>query len=389
MIRPLDGYIVSQAAADRVVAPVAEDLGPDERDRILASNPDTSLFLLTEQPAARATARNYLDRVTSDGTFQPTGGWWVYRITDGDHRQTGVVAEVSVEAYESNRIMRHENTVAEVANHVADALDEMGGSVHPVSLVYRRQAAVDRIVAGVVDEPPAVRVQRGDRGQEAWPVADPGELAAALESVPTLYIADGHHRSAAAAVLAERYQAGPETARSHFLAALFPDTDMRVLSYHRCLHLRAYSPAEILAAIARHFPIAAIEEPSDGHGVPDPGEVWLCVEGSWYTLNLPHNPDEGPTAALDAARLQHQILGPICDVADPRTDPRLNYVPGSIPLPEMATACGAQAGISFVTRPPTVDDVIAVSDAGGVMPPKSTWFSPKIGAGIFLRRLDG
>jgi uncharacterized protein (DUF1015 family) len=389
VIRPLDGYIVSQEAADRVVAPVTEDLGPDERDTILTSNPDTSLYLLTEQPTARARARDYLDRVTSDGTFQPSHGWWVYRITDGDHRQTGVVAEVAVDAYESGRIMRHENTVAEVASHVADALDEVGGSTHPVSLVYRRQAAIDRIVAQVVTEAPAVRVQRGDRAQEAWPVTDADELVTALDSVPTLYIADGHHRSAAAAVLAERYRGEKGTARSHFLAVLFPDTHMRVLSYHRCLHLRAYSPAEILAAIARHFPIAAIPEPVDDFSVPDPGEVWVCVEGSWYTLNLPHNPDEGPTAGLDASRLQHQILGPICDVADPRTDPRLNYVPGSVPLPAMAADCGAQAGISFVTRPPTVDDVIAVSDAGGVMPPKSTWFSPKIGAGIFLRRLDG
>lgn len=389
MIRPFDGYVVSQHAAERVVAPVAEDLNAAERDRILATNPDTSLFLLTEQPAARAEARRYLERVTADGTFQPADGWWVYRITDGEHRQTGVVAEVAVAAYESNRIRRHENTVAEVATLVADALQEVGGSTHPVSLVYQRMEAVDEIVARVVTDPPLVRVQRGIRAQEAWKVDDPGQLATVLDSIPNLYIADGHHRSAAAAVLAERARLEPVGARSHFLAVLFPDTDMRTLSYHRCLHLRAYTPAEILAAIARHFPIEAMPEPSDaGNGIPGPGEVWFCAEGDWYTLDLPHTPDEGPTSALDAARLQHQILGPICDVADPRTDPRLIYVPGSVPLPQLARVCGDQAGISFVTRPPTVDDVIAVSDAGGVMPPKSTWFTPKIGAGLFLRTLD-
>lgn len=391
MIRPFAGYIVSQPVAERVVAPVAEDLSEEARDSILATNPDTSLFLLTEEPAARARGRRYLERVTSDGTFQPADGFWVYRITDGDHRQTGVVAEVAVTAYDSNRIRRHEHTVAEVASLVADAIDEVGGSTHPVSLVYRRTTAVDEVVARVVAGPPLVHVQRGDRAQEAWKVSDPGDLAKALDSIPTLYIADGHHRSAAAAVLAHRSEAEPEAARAHFLAVLFPDTDMRTLSYHRCLRLRAYSPAEILAAIARHFPIAVMSEPSDGgvtNGIPGPGEVWLCAEGAWYTLDLPHNPDEGPTSALDAARLQHQILGPICDVADPRTDPRLVYVPGSVPLSDLASACGNQAGISFVTRPPTVDDVIAVSDAGGVMPPKSTWFTPKIGAGIFLRTLD-
>jgi len=384
VIRPLDGYVVRAGAAERVVAPVAEDLSPSERDRILATNPDTSLFLLTEVPEARAHAREYLDRVTGDGTFQPTAGWWVYRITDGTHIQTGVVAEVAVAAYESDRIRRHEHTVAEVAGHLADALEEVGGSTHPVSLVYRSDPAIDEIVSRVVVTAPEVHVERGDRIQEAWRVdGDPG-LGTALEAIPTLYIAGGHHRSAGAAVLARRSPLELESVRSHFLAVLFPDDQMKTLSYHRCLHLPVRSPAEVLATIARHFPIRPLTDVGE---TPEPGEVWVCSEGSWYSLRLPHFADEGPTSALEAARLQHQILGPICDVADPRTDPRLNYVPGSVPLDMLADECGAQAGLSFVTRPPTVDDVMAVSDAGGVMPPKSTWFTPKIGAGIFLRRL--
>lgn len=386
MIRPFDGYVVTAGAADRVVAPVAEDLNPAERDRILATNPDTSLFLLTEAPEGRSHAREYLERVTGDGTFEPTTGWWVYRITDGDHRQTGVIAEVAVAAYESNRLLRHEHTVAEVAEHLADAFEEVGGSTHPVSLAYRADPVIDGIVAQVTAATPEVRVERGGRIQEAWRAESDLGLGAALEAIPELYIADGHHRSAAAAVLAHRSPPELESIRSHFLAALFPDDQMKTLSYHRCLHLPDHSPAEILTAIARHFPIQP--RPDVGE-IPASGELWVCSEGSWYSLQLPHFADEGPTSALEAARLQHQILGPICDVADPRTDPRLNYVPGSVPLDVLAAECGAQAGLSFVTRPPTIADVMAVSDAGGVMPPKSTWFTPKIGAGIFLRRLDG
>jgi uncharacterized protein (DUF1015 family) len=385
VIRPLDGYVVSPAAADRVVAPVAESLHPEERDRILATNPDTSLFLLTEDAEARSHARDYLDRVTSDGTFRPTAGWWVYRITDEDHQQTGIVAEVAVTAYESDRIRRHEHTIAEVAGHVADTLEEVGGSTHPVSLTYRHDPVIDAIVADAVTTEPVLRIAREHRVQETWKVdGDPG-LGAALDAIPVLYIADGHHRSAGAAVLAGREASGLADIRSHFLAVLFPDTDMRTLSYHRCLHLPDHAPAEVLAAIARHFPMQRLPDPA---GVPEPGETWLFAEGTWYTLRLPHASEEGPTSALDASRLQYQILGPICDVADPRADPRLNYVPGNVPLDVLARNCGEQAGLGFVTHPPSVDDVMAVSDAGGIMPPKSTWFAPKIGAGIFLRRLD-
>jgi uncharacterized protein (DUF1015 family) len=309
----------------------------------------------------------------------------VYRITDEAHQQTGIVAEVAVTAYESDRIRRHEHTVAEVAGHVADTLDEVGGSTHPVSLIYRHDPVIDKIVAAAVTTEPALRLAREGRIQETWKVdGDPG-LGAALDAIPALYIADGHHRSAGAAALSHREAPGLADIRSHFLAVLFPDTDMRTLSYHRCLHLPDHSPAEVLAAIARHFPMKRLPSP---RGVPDPGETWLFAEGTWYAVRLPHGTEEGPTSALDASRLQYQILGPICDVADPRADPRLNYVPGNVPLHILAGACREQAGLGFVTHPPSVDDVIAVSDAGGIMPPKSTWFTPKIGAGIFLRRLD-
>lgn len=385
MIRPLVGYVVSPDAADRVVAPVAEHLSPTEREEILAANPDTSLFLLTEAASGRARARRYLQRVIEDGTFQPTSGYWVYRISEGGHSQVGVVAEVAVAAYETELIRRHEHTVAEVADHLADALEEVGGSTYPVSLMYRSDPAIDELIAAITEAPPWIRVAAGERIQEAWDAGGDRRLPAALERIRALYIADGHHRSAGAAALARRALGAPHDTRSHFLAVLFPDSQMQTLSYHRCLHLPHHEPSDVLAAIARQFPIRPLEEPG---AAPDPGEVWVSCEGAWYTLRLPHGPEEGPVSALDAARLQHRILGPICDVADPRTDPRLNYVPGNVALPTLAADCEAKAGLSFVTRPPSVSDVMAVSDAGGVMPPKSTWFTPKVGAGLFLRTLD-
>ena len=217
--------------------------------------------------------------------------------------------------------------------------------------------------------------------------SDQAGLGSALDEIPTLYIADGHHRSAGAAALAHRSGSGLDDPRSRVLAVLFPHTQMRTLSYHRCLHLPDRSPEQILSAIAGRLDVHAMPAAPDGRE-PEPGEVWLAVEGQWYSVRLPAPVGPGPTTTLDAARLQHDILGPICDVADPRADPRLSYVPGSALYLELAAICAARGGVGFVTRAARVEDVMAVSDAGGVMPPKSTWFTPKIGAGLFLRRLE-
>ena len=387
MIGPLGGYVVSPAAADRVAAPVAEDLAPGQLERIVASNPDSSLCLIGDRPEAQARGRAYLERVTTDGTFVPTAGWWIYQISEGAHIQTGVVAEISVAAYDAGRVLRHEHTVADIASRVADMLEQVGGSAHPISLIYRAHPEIDDLVAAEIERPPDIRVAQGDRLQRAWLATETDALAAALDEVPTLYIADGHHRSAGAAALAHRSAAGPQDPRSVFLAVVFPHNQMRTLSYHRCLHLPDRSPQQVLAAIADRLEIRTMPLVEDG-GEPEPGEVWITLAGRWYATHLPDPAGSGPTTTLDAARLQHDILGPICDVADPRDDPRLSYVPGSARYAELAAICRARQGVGFVTRAARVGDVMAVSDAGGIMPPKSTWFTPKIGAGLFLRRVD-
>jgi uncharacterized protein (DUF1015 family) len=388
VIRPLYGYVVRAEAADRVAAPVAEDLAPGQMEQIIDTNPASSLQLFADTPDARCRARAYIARVTTDGTFGPTESWWIYQIREDGHTQTGVVAEVAVAAYDSGRVLRHEHTVAEVASHVADTLEQVGGTAHPVSLLYRHRSAVDDVVRDEIAQPPDIHVAQGDRIQRAWQAKRPEALATALEGITTLYIADGHHRSAGAAALAHRSTAVAGDGRAYLLAVLFPDDQMKTLSYHRCLRLPNRSPRQILAAVAERLGVRAIARPGDDDE-PSPGEVWVAIEHQWLSVRLPESAGDGPTSTLDAARLQHQVLGPICDVADPRADPRLTYVPGSSSYAELATMCAARRGIAFVTRAASVAEVMAVSDAGGIMPPKSTWFTPKIGAGLFLRRLDG
>lgn len=386
MIRPLRGYVASPDAAAGVASPVAEDLSVADRERLIAANPDSSMNLLGDTPPELDRARSYLERVVSDGTFRPSEGWWVYRVTGDGHTQTGLVAEVAVTAYEAGNVLRHEHTMADVAARIADALELIGGSAHPVSLTYRHVAALDEFLGRVTRQEPDVRVEEAGRTQEAWEVANSGVPVESLRRIDRLYIADGHHRTAGFAELARRSLASGDDQRAHFPAVLFPDTAMRTRSYYRCLHLRNRPPTGVLADIAAQLPIEPMQPPAaDAH--PARGVIWVVADGTWHRLPLPDVRGAGPTAALDSARLQYQVLGPICDVADPRTDPRLTYVPGSLGYDELARICREQGGIGFATRPAGVADVMAVADAGGVLPPKSTWFTPKIGAGLFLRRV--
>lgn len=387
MIRPLRGYVVRPEAASRVAAPVAEDLSVEERNRIRAANPDSSLCMISESAETHAAARAHLERVINDGTYVPTEDWWIYRIREGGMTQTGVVAEVSIAAYDAGNVLRHEHTVSEVAATVADALEQVGGSAHPVSLVYRHQPRIDDVVKVASGRAPDIYVRHGSRIQEAWRVDDPDSLTDALAGIPVLYIADGHHRSAGAAALAHRNASPPDGSSSYFLAVLFPDDQMHTLTYYRCLHLAHQQPDEVLDGIKQRLEVRPMGFPA-ANSEPEAGEIWSCIHDEWYVIQLPPAGGRGPTSQLAAARLQHQVLGPLCDVADPRTDPRLTYVPGSLGYDHLAATCAARNGIAFVTRRAAVGDVLAVADAGGVMPPKSTWFTPKIGAGIFLRLAD-
>ncbi len=386
MIRPLTGYVVSPDAAPRVAAPVVEDMSEDERRAIVEANPESSVELLYEAPVTRDTARHYLARVTSDGTFQPTSDYWLYRVSKAGHQQVGIVAEIEVASYGKGRLRPHENTRHEVAEAVADAHQEIGATTHPISLTYRHDDPIDELVAEVVSSPPALDLSTPDgRRQEAWPYPDSKALSAALANIDVLYIADGHHRTAGKAVLAQRLSAGPNQPAGRLLAVLFPDNQMQILGYHRYLHMPDKSPEAVSEALSRQFDVRPISLAQTGS--VKQGDLCFFAGGEWHELTFRPEEHLGPAAALDASMLQSQVLGPICDVVDPRTDPRLNYLPGIVDLSELAETCRDQQAVGFVTRPPTIADVMTVADSGNVMPPKSTWFSPKVGAGIFLRRV--
>ena len=386
MIRPLSGYVVNPEAAARVAAPVVEDMSEIERRAIVEANPDSSVELLYEAPVTRETARHYLARVTSDGTFEPTTDYWLYRVSKGGHQQVGIVAEVGVTSYDRGRLRPHENTMPEVAEAVADAHQEIGATTHPISLTYRHDRLIDELIAEVVSGEPKVDLSTSDgRRQEAWPYPDSEALSAALQNVDVLYIADGHHRTAGGSVLAERLSADSTHPAGRLLTVLFPDNQMQILGYHRYLHMPEQAPETVLAKLAEQFDVRQVSLAETA--AVKQGDMCFFIAGQWHALTFRSEELLGPAAALDASMLQSQVLGPFCDVVDPRTDPRLHYVPGIVDLSELAEICVSKKSVGFVTRPPTIADVMTVADSGNVMPPKSTWFSPTVGAGIFLRRV--
>lgn len=293
----------------------------------------------------------------------------VYRLEREGVRQTGVVVEVSLDDYRQGRIRRHEATQPEREQEIQRFAETAGIEPMPVMLTHsprpRLRAVLDEIAGGE----PAVRLSADGTEHTAWISADPERVRAVLDEIavlPALYITDGHHRMAAA----ERYAARHPSSGDVALAAVFPSDEMRILGYHRCLPVPdGTSTAELLARIAAHPVITEVRECPPGTP-PAPGSVSVRIDGRWFLLRLraPADPDH-VRDSLDVVVLNEELI------------------PGIFGSAEVTCTCTRQETISLLPHPPGITEVMAVSDAGLLMPPKSTWFDPKAGVGLFVREL--
>lgn len=315
----------------------------------------------------------------------------VYRLSVGGHQQTGVVVEVSIDDYRAGRIRRHEATHPERERRLAELLDAAQVELVPVTLAHPPLPRLRSLLAEVAGAEHDVRVESGDGlVQTVWIGHDP-ELAHAIRAeligVDRLYIADGHHRMA----VAQRHAGllhDNGNGSGFVLAALFPCDEMRLLGHHRCVIGPAGSPDPLgtlsgLPAVARIEEIAATAAPHVA-----PGVVSAYLDGGWYRLWL--RPPRDPVdvrASLDVVALEEGILAPLLGVAEVGSDPRVVPVPGTSDAVALARWCAGHQAIGFLLHPPSVDQVMAVSDAGLVLPAKSTWFEPKARAGLFVRDL--
>lgn len=341
-------------------------------------------------------ARN-LRRFIAEGVFlrDPEPRFYLYQQRMGDHVQVGVVAAVSVAEYDAGLIKRHELTRKDKEDDRTRHVDELNANDEPVFLTYRQEPAIDALVEKVrAGEPLYDFLAEDGIGHTVWGV--PGELTEplrkAFEQVPALYVADGHHRTAAAARVGRERKAKNPNHRgdepyNYFMAVLFPHNQLRILDYNRVVRdLNGLSPADFLARVSEKFTVAeaASARPERPH------QFGMYLQGQWYRLEAKPGtfPQEDPIASLDVSILQNNLLAPVLGIADPRTDKRIDFIGGIRGLAALEQRVAEGWAVAFALYPTSLEQVMAVADAGQIMPPKSTWFEPKLRSGLLVRTLD-
>jgi uncharacterized protein (DUF1015 family) len=321
--------------------------------------------------------------------------YYVYRLTWHGHVETGFAAVASVAAYAGNRIRKHELTTLAKEDDRVRQIEAVNAQTGPVMLAYPNAPEIDSILARAAAAKPAVDVAADDGVRhELWVIDDRAAIAAltrAIDALPALYIADGHHRSAAAERVAKAR--GGDGAHRYFLAVLLPQAQMTILEYNRVLRdLNGRSPEKLLVEIGKRYTIEASDEAVRPASA---GEAGMVLAGRWYRLTL--RPEiaakseraTDPVARLPVTLLARNIIEPILGVADPRRDKRIDFVGGGrgLDVLQRRVASGEMA-VAFVLYPTQMRDLMAVADAGATMPPKSTWFEPKLADGMVSHMLD-
>ena len=310
---------------------------------------------------------------------------YVYRLRMGDHTQVGLAGCYSVDEYDRGIIRKHEHTRRDKEDDRTRHLLELQAQTGPVFLTYRTRPAIDALIERVMASAPLYDFVAVDGVQHTiWmtEAADEHQLVIAFDAVPALYIADGHHRAASAA-RARRELAGQNGTAGEwdgFLAVAFPDVQVQILPYNRVVHdLAGMSADELLRALQARFQVT--------NGPASPvrrGEVAMFLGGQWHTIVLGEPAVSAkPADRLDVTRLQDAVLTPLLRIGDVRTDKRIDFVGGSRGTAELETRVrSGAAAVAFSLHPVDVQDLMAITDAGGIMPPKSTWFEPKLRDGL-------
>ena len=304
--------------------------------------------------------------------------FYLYRLHMGSHVQTGMAACYSIDEYDRNLIKKHEKTRPDKEDDRTKHMLAIGAQTGPVFLTYRASKAVDSIVARVTRESPLFDFTAVDGVRhQVWqvPAAENQAIVDAFGKIDSLYIADGHHRAASAARTRRSLAANGSGEHERVMAVAFPDNQMQVLPYNRVVtDLRGVAPAAFLDALKKTLSVRA-----GGPAAPSgKGSIAMYLDGAWHTIAVPAGSD-----ALDVDLLQTSILEPLLGIADVRTDKRIDFVGGIRGTAELEQLVNSgKFAVAFSLYPVSVGDLMRIADAGGIMPPKSTWFEPKLRDGL-------
>ncbi|MCB9546382.1 MAG: DUF1015 domain-containing protein [Myxococcales bacterium] len=343
--------------------------------------------------AAYAAARAAWRRLKAEGALvqDPMPAFYVYAQTMDGRRQVGIAGLASAADYATGLIKKHEHTRPDKEDDRKHHIEAVGAHLEPVFFAFRASESILIWIRKVTDTPAPVDFVAPDGiRHELWPVWDPlanAVLVGFFLDVDAFYIADGHHRTAAAARVGE--DDPTNDARNHFLAVAFPHTELRILPYNRVVEdLAGHTPAALLAALEADWTIT----PLKGAEAPTARlTVSMYLAGQWYGLALrpERYPDfTDPVARLDVSVVQDRVLAPLLGIENPRTATRIRFVGGIRGLETLAQQADATGGVAFALYPTSLEDLMAISDAGQVMPPKSTWFEPKLRSGLVVSEFD-
>ena len=411
LIRPFTGLRPAPGRAADVAAPPYDVVSTEEARARAAGKPWNFLHISKPEidlapgtdpfaPQAYAKAAENLQRMLAQKVLERDREpcYYAYRLIMDGRAQTGVVVAASVADYDSNRIRKHELTRPDKENDRVRQIEALNAQTGPVLLAYPTAPDVDALLGQVTSREPVADVT-ADFGvrHSLWCIEDAAsldKLTLAFDRMPALYIADGHHRSAAASRVAASRNAAKAThddneSCNFFLAVAFPHHQMRILPYNRVVtSLNGLSRQELLSKIGQSF---ALHATSSGVAPAKAGEFGLYLTGQWYRLNIHPGlvPTDDPVARLDVSVLADRLLAPILGITDPRRDRRIDFIGGIRGLAELENRVDSgEMAAAFSMFPTRMEDLMAVADAGEVMPPKSTWFEPKLADGLVSHVLD-
>jgi uncharacterized protein (DUF1015 family) len=321
---------------------------------------------------------------------------YLYEQKMGGHVQAGFVAGASVDEYDAGAIRKHEHTKPDKVEDRARLIDTMDSQVGPVFLAFRSQPRIADLI-GRIRQGACVYDFTADDGigHRVWILDDEAEAETveAFAGLEALYVADGHHRSASASRVRQlRREANPshrgDEPYNYFLTVIFPDDQLKILDYNRVVRdLHGLTAGEFTGRVAEKFEVSQTDEPRPSA----PHAFGMLLSGRWYRLEAREGsfPAADPVRSLDVSILQENLLSPVLGIENPRTDPRIDFVGGIRGLGELEKRCGSGWAVAFAMYPTTLEQLFAVADSGEVMPPKSTWFEPKLRSGLLVRMMDG
>ena len=406
LIQPFRGLRPAPGHAAAVAAPPYDVLSSTEARARAACNPFNFLHISKAEidlpidtdpysSAVYAKSAENFRRLIADGILihDVAPCYYAYRLTMGEHVQTGLVAAASVADYDSNRIRKHEFTRPDKEDDRVRQIEALAAQTGPVLLAYPESQAANDLIARATHFVPVADVTADGVRHTVWVIDDAATIAnltATFDAMPSLYIADGHHRSAAASRVAASHRGqATATGAEYFLAVIFPAQQMRILDYNRVVRdLNGLSVADFLARIGERFAITPVAE----RVRPEkPGVVGMYLGGHWYRLEIDPTliPLDDPVRRLDVSLLSEHLLEPVLAIGDLRRDKRIDFVGGIRGPAELERRVdGGEMAVAFAVHATQMGDLMAVADSGQVMPPKSTWFEPKLADGLVSHIID-